>query len=162
MRPLSHRALAVCLAGAALGMMLSAALAQAPSFAGTWRWNRTQSTIAPGEPVPQEVILAIAAAEPGRVQWTLTRTDDKGAKFVESFNGTGDGRPAPVTGGMPGTTARFTVSPTSLASSYANTDGSAERATCTLSPDGRLMTCLGSDDDGKGHTSNYRDVFDRQ
>jgi hypothetical protein len=161
MLPLSRHALAVCLAWAAMGTVL-AALAQAPSFAGNWRWNKTQSTIAPGEPVPNDVVLAIAAAEPGRVQWTLTRVDGQNAKFVETYSGTGDGRPAPVTGAPPGTTARFTVTPTTLTSSYAYGDGSAERATCTLSPDGRVMTCAGTDDDGKGHTNNYRDVFDRQ
>jgi hypothetical protein len=141
--------------------MLTAA-AQSPSFAGNWRWNRAQSTIAPGEPVPNEVVLAIGAAEVGRVQWTLTRVDSKAGKVAESYSGTGDGRPAPVIGAPPGTTARFTVTPTTLTSSYAYVDGSSERATCTLSPDARVMTCAGTDDDGKGHTSTYRDVFDRQ
>jgi hypothetical protein len=141
---------------------MPAALAQTLPFAGNWLWNPAQSTVAPGEPVPKAVVLAIAGAETGRVQWTLTRTDDKGDKFVESYNGTGDGRPAPVIGAAPGTTARFTVTATTMTSSYANSDGSTEHATCTLSPDGRLMTCAGTDDDGKGHTTHYRDVFDRQ
>jgi hypothetical protein len=161
MRPSSRWAFAAVVAWTATGSMLTAQ-AQAPSFAGTWRWNRAQSTVAPGEPVPSDVVLAIAHAEAARVQWTLTRTDDKGEKFVESYSGTGDGRPAPITGAPPGTTARFTVTPTSVASSYANSDGSSENATCTLSPDGRVMTCAGIDDDGTGHTRNYRDVFDRQ
>lgn len=161
MRLLSRCAIAACIAWAATGSMLTA-LAQTPSFVGTWRWNAAQSTMTPGEAPPREVVLAIGGAETGRVQWTLTRVDAKGDKLVESYSGTGDGKPAPVIGAPPGTTARFTVAPNSLTSSYANSDGSTERATCTLSPDGRVMTCLGTDDDGKGHTSSYRDVFDRQ
>jgi hypothetical protein len=161
MLPLSRRALVASLAWALTGSII-AALAQTPSFAGNWRWSRAKSTIAPGEPVPNDVVLAIAAADAGRVQWTLTRVDAKGGTFVETYSGTGDGKPAPVTGAAPGTMARFTVTPTTLTSAYAYGDGSAERATCTLSPDGRVMTCAGSDDDGKGHTSSYRDVFERQ
>ena len=160
--PSKHRVIAVCLWGAAMCAAPAAAFAQAPAFVANWYWNRTQSTVAPGEDLPSSVVLAITAAETGRVQWTLTGTDAKGAKHAETYSGTGDGKPAPVIGAPPGTMASFTVSPTTMTASYTNTDGSSEHTSCTLSPDHRQMICAGADNDGKGHTSNYRDVYDRQ
>ena len=160
MRPLPNpTSIAVWLAIAAGA---SPAVAQSPGFVGTWHWNKAQSSVAAGDSPPSEVVLAIAAAESGRVQWTLTGTDPKGVKHVESYNGSGDGKPAAVTGAAPGTVASFTVTPTTLAASYSNPDGSSERTSCTLSPDRRQMICAGTENDGKGHTSDYRDVYDRQ
>jgi hypothetical protein len=160
MRPLLNRTIAVaCLVWAAAA---TPALAQAPAFVGSWHWNRAESTVAAGEQLPNDVVLAIATAETGRVQWTLTGTDAKGAKHVESYNGTGDGKPAAVAGAPQGTTAAFTVTPTTMTAAYSNTDGGAEHTTCTLSTDRRKMVCAGTDSDGKGHTSTYRDVYDRQ
>lgn len=161
MRRLPNRAAAVaCLVW--LAAATPPALAQAPSFVGNWHWNRAESTVAAGEPLPNDVVLAIAAAETGRVQWTLTGIDAKGGKHTESYNGTGDGKLGPVAGAPQGTMASFTVTPATMTAHYTNTDGSSEQTSCTLSPDKRKMICAGTDSDGKGHTSTYRDVYDRQ
>jgi hypothetical protein len=48
-----------------------------------------------------------------------------------------------------------------MGSSYSNPDGSSERALCSLSGDGKTMTCHGTENDGKGHTLDYTDIYER-
>jgi hypothetical protein len=130
-------------------------------FAGEWHWNKAESTVIPGEPLPREVVLRIANASPARVQWTLTRTDADGSQHAESFAGSGGGQPGPITG-APDTTGAFTVTASTLEASYQSKDGSTDRTSCTLSADRRKMTCRGTESDGKGHSMNYVDVYDRR
>src|SRR5579864_7415824 len=59
----------------------------AGAFVGEWHWNKAESSVIPGEPLPREVVLRIASATPARVQWTLTRTDADGSQHTESFGG---------------------------------------------------------------------------
>jgi len=153
------------MAAAAAALLLStAALAAddgAGAFAGEWRWNKTESSVIPGEPVPREVVLRIASATPARVQWTLTRTDADGSEHTESFSGSGNGQAGTVTG-APDTTGAFTVTATTLEANYASKDGSTDRTSCTLSADRKKMTCRGTESDGKGHSMNYVDIYDRR
>jgi hypothetical protein len=155
-----HRLIAALLALAALSMT-PAARADAPMFVGKWHWNPKESSTAPGEPLPRDVVLNITSADKARVQWSVTTIDNKGAQTVKSFVGTGDGKAGPVTGD-PGTTGAFTLADTTMESVYTSADGSTDRATCSVSSDRKKMTCRGAESDGKGHSTNYTDVYNRQ
>jgi hypothetical protein len=148
--------LALAVSGAA-----TAARADSPLFVGKWHWNPKESSTAPGEPLPRDVVLNIANADKTRVQWTVTTVDGKGAQTVKSFAGTGDGKSAPIAGD-PGTTGAFTLTDTAMESVYASADGGTDRSTCSVSSDRRKLTCRGTESDGKGHSTNYTDVYDRQ
>jgi hypothetical protein len=152
--------LALVLAIAGLGAPL--ALAADGPWAGRWHWNEAESTKTPGEAPPRDITLVIESATPAHVQWSLTITDPTGAQHQQSFSGSGDGKPSPVGGAPAGTTGALTVTPTHFDSVYSNSDGSADRSSCTLSADRRKMTCRGADSDGKGHSIPYTDVYDRQ
>jgi hypothetical protein len=95
------------------------------------------------------------------VQWNLTGTDAKGERHAQSYSGTGDGKPGPVSGAPDGTMAAFTVTATSMTAVYTNRDGGTEHTTCTVAADRKKMICQGTDSDGKGHSSSFRDVYDR-
>lgn len=153
------------LAGALALVAVSAPLAasaDSPGLVGRWHWNPSQSSSTPGEAPPRDVLLVIQSASPARMQWELTIVDPAGARHVQSFSGSGDGKPAAVSGAPPGTTGALTVSANSYEAVYANPDGSSDRSTCSLSPDRQMLTCRGTDSDGKGHSVPYTDVYDRQ
>jgi hypothetical protein len=155
-----RRALAAIALGWAAASVIPAAEAQSPSFVGQWHWIRGESTTTLTAP-PRYVLLNITAAAPDRVEWTMTGTDAQGQKHVHAFIGTGNGTPAPVRGAPDGTTAAFTVTSSSMSAAYANRDGSGERTSCSLTPDRNRMICEGNESDGKGHTTSFRDVYDR-
>ena len=149
-------ALALAVSGAAI-----AARADQPLFVGKWHWNPKESSTAPGEPLPRDVVLNIASADKARMQWSVTTIDAKGAQTVKSFAGTGDGKPGPIAGD-PGTTGAFKLADTTMESVYTSADGGTDRSTCSVSSDRKKMTCRGTESDGKGHSANYTDVYDRQ
>jgi len=150
-------ALALAAAGASFG-----ARADSPGLVGRWHWNPSQSSSVPGEAPPRDVLLVIESASAAHMQWQLTIVDPNGGRHVQSFSGSGDGKPAAVSGAPPGSTGALTVSATSYEAVYANADGSSDRSTCSLSADGKKLTCRGTDSDGKGHSAPYTDVYDRQ
>src|SRR5580692_3429943 len=61
----------------ALGLIatVGAAWADQSPFAGRWRWNRTQSTVQPNEPLPKDIVTEIASADPSRIRWSVTIVD---------------------------------------------------------------------------------------
>jgi hypothetical protein len=140
----------------------AAAYADAGPFVGEWHWNQAESQTPPGETPPKDIVLKIASADVAHVQWTVTATDASGQQHVDSISATGDGKTSQITGSPPGTTRAFTVTPTSLQDVFIGPDGSSDRATCTVSPDRKKLTCRGVESDGKGHSANYVDVFDRR
>jgi hypothetical protein len=152
------RALAGLLLAVSAGV---AAAAGGSPFVGSWHWNRAASESPPGEPQPNAVVLNITHADTRRVDWRLTITEN-GQHAVQSFTGSGDGKPVAVEGRSDGSTGAFTVTATTLDSLYAYPDGASDRASCTVSPDGKRMTCRGVENDGKGHTAAYTDVYDRK
>jgi hypothetical protein len=155
-----NRLIAAVLALAVVGAA-TAARADSPLFVGKWHWNPTESTTAPGDPLPRDVVLNIIGADKAHVQWSVTTIDNKGAQTVKSFAGTGDGKPGPIAGD-PGTTGAFTLAGTTMESVYTSADGGVDRSTCSVSSDRKKMTCRGTESDGKGHSANYTDVYDRQ
>jgi hypothetical protein len=139
------------------------ALSAEPSpLVGRWHWDPSQSTATPGEPAPRDVLLVIEIAEPAHIKWTLTLTDAAGTQHKKSFDGTGDGKRVAISGGAPGTTAAFTVTPNTFDSDYRSPDGGFDRSSCALSADRKKLTCNGTDSDGQGHATPYVDVYDRQ
>jgi hypothetical protein len=141
---------------------LFAATAQSPPFVGQWQWNRAESSSQASGAPPRQQVLAIASADRARVQWSMTIVDAQGQQHVESFTGTGDGKPVQVSGAPEATQGSFTVTATALESHYTSRDGSSDHASCTLSPDRKKMTCRGTESDGKGHANTYVDVYDRK
>lgn len=139
-----------------------AAHAEADLFVGHWQWNRAESTPIPGGAPPKELILNIIRADPARMQCTVTVTDNKGQKHVQSFMGTGDGKAAPLIGAPPGTQESFKVTATAIETRSTSGDGGSDHATCKVSGDHKKLTCRGVESDGKGHTTNYVDVYDRR
>jgi hypothetical protein len=157
--PMRSRALAALLLAVSVGV--AAAAGQSP-FVGTWHWNRTASKSPPGEPLPRDVVLDITNADARQVDWRLTIVDPDGERGVQSFKGSGGGKPVAVQGRDDGSTGAFTVTATTLVSLYTYPKGATDRASCTLSADGKRMTCQGVENDGKGHTARYTDVYDRE
>jgi len=159
---MSNRIVSTAILALALGGVASLSHADSGQFVGQWHWNRTESSVAPDEPLPRDVVLKISSAEAARVQWTLTTVDSRGEQHVESYTGAGDGKPAAIAGGPAGTTGAFTLIGDALEGTYTNQDGSSDRSSCTVSADREKMTCRGTESDGKGHSMNYVDVYDRQ
>jgi hypothetical protein len=146
-----------------LAVGASTARAQAPPLVGEWRWNPTESTTAPDDPAPRNLVLAITAADPAHVQWTMTGTDAKGRRKVQSYEGPGDGRLAPVNGGPDGTMAAFTISGSAMTITYTDRGGRVrEQTSCAVAAGGHRMTCQGNLLDGLGHAVSFRDVYDRR
>jgi hypothetical protein len=146
-----------------VGFAAMAAVAAEPSpFVGEWHWNQAASTSVPGEPLPREVVLKVSSADTAHVAWTLITVDAKGGRHVQPFNGSGDGKPVPVVDATDGATDAFTVTASTFDSVYADRDGATDRSSCTLSADHKLMTCRGTESDGKGHSVDYVDVYDRK
>jgi len=138
------------------------AQADAPGLVGRWHWNPAQSSSTPGEAPPQDVLLVIESASPAHLRWQLTIVDPTGGRHTQSYDGSGDGKPAAVSGAPPGTTGALKVTGNSYEAVYTNADGSSDRSSCSLSPDRQKLTCRGTDSDGKGHSMAYTDVYDRQ
>jgi hypothetical protein len=152
-------AAAIVLAGCSVALI---ARAEANLFVGEWHWNKAESSGLPGEPPPRDEVLTIGSADMARVQWTVTTVDAQGQQHTETFTGTGDGKAAQIPGAPEGTMHAFTVTGHSLEALYTSKDGSSDRSSCELSKDGKKMTCRGTESDGKGHSANYVDVYDRK
>jgi hypothetical protein len=131
-------------------------------FVGEWDWNRAESSGLPGEPPPRDEVLTIGSADIARVQWTVTTVDAQGQQHTESYTGTGDGKAAQIPGAPEGTMHAFTVTNHSLEAVYISKDGNSDRSSCEVSTDRKKMTCRGTESDGKGHSANYVDVYDRK
>jgi len=148
--------LGLCLVGAA-----GAAWADDSPFAGRWRWNRTQSTVQPGEPLPKDIMTEIASVDPTRIRWSVTIIDPTDQKHVQTFDAPPDGQPHPVQGSGDGTTAAFTLASGTLQAVFKNPAGQTDSVACTVSPDRKKMSCKGTVAGDKGQAENYVDIYDR-
>lgn len=147
--------------GLCAGLAASAAWADGSPFVGRWHWNATQSTTTPGEPVPKDVTAEITNADNSRVTWVVHITDLQGQPHQESFDAAPDGAFHQVQGSGDGTTASFTLASNALQAVFKGPAGETDQLACTVSADSKQMTCQGVLNDGKGHSDNYRDVYDR-
>lgn len=138
-----------------------AGAAEAGQFVGKWHWNKTASSVDPNEPAPKDIVLEIRSADPAHVQWTVTAIDTDGKAHVTSFDGPADNTPRPLQGSAPGETAAFSVDSQTLKAIYRDPSGATDTQSCSLSADGRKMTCAGTEADGKGKSDTYTDAYDR-
>ena len=136
----------------------SAARAQASPFVGHWRLNPAMSKQPPGETPPKDVVADIARAEAMHVRWTLTVTDPQGQVDTSTFDLPANGEFYPISAD---TTAAVQLTAATLQATFLDSTGQSDKLTCTLSPDGRRMTCNGVISQGNGGTAPYVDVFDR-
>ena len=143
----------LCLASAA-----GTAWADNSSFAGRWHLNRAQSTLPPGEPVPNDVIAEISRVDSTHVQWSLTVLAAQGQTSVETFDAVPNGEFYPINSD---TTAAFSLIGNTLQATFKGPTGQTDTLTCTLAADQKKMTCKGVLSSGDGRTTNYVDVYDR-
>ena len=132
--------------------------AEGNPFVGRWHLNREQSTLPPGDPVPDDLSSEISRADAGQVKWSVTVLTPDGRTFVETFNGVADGEFHPISSD---TTASFQLTADTLRSTFKGPTGQSDVQTCTLSTDQKQMTCRGVLNDGNGRVQAYVDVFDR-
>ena len=127
-------------------------------FVGKWHWNRAQSTLAPGEPVPSDMTAEFSRVDSAHVKWSITVTNAQGRASVESFDTPANGDFYPINGD---TVAAFTVKGDTLQGTFKGPAGETDSLTCVLSTDRRKMTCKGAMTGSDGKTENYVDVYDR-
>ncbi len=136
----------------------SAAHAQASAFVGQWHLNLALSKQPPGETPPRDIVTDIARADAMHVRWTLTVTDGQGQMDKSTFDLPANGEFYPISAD---TTASVQLTATTLQATFLDSTGQTDKLTCTLTPDGRRMTCNGMISQGTGGMAGYVDVFDR-
>ena len=144
--------------GLCIALVASSAWADSNSFIGRWHWNRAQSTLPPGEPVPNDVVAEISRVDSTHVQWSLTVVAAQGQKSVETFDTVANGEFYPISSD---TTAAFRLTENTLQATFKGPTGQTDALTCTLAANQKKMTCKGVLSSGDGRTTNYVDVYDR-
>ena len=152
------------LRGITMVMGLCAVLAASSAWAGSrpivgrWHWNRAQSTLPPGEPVPKDLICEISRADDSHVKWAVTVLTPEGQSYVETFDTVANGEFYPISSE---TTASFRLTGDTLQATFKGPAGQLDAHTCTLSADQKQMICRGVLTEGDGRTVNYVDIYDR-
>jgi hypothetical protein len=144
--------------GLCVVLAASSAWADSSPFVGRWHWNRAQSTLPPGEPVPNDITAEISRADSSHLKWSLTILPSQGQPIVDAFDAPANGEFYPISSD---TTAAFHLTGTTLQGTFKGPTGQTDDLACTLAADQKKMTCSGVLSDGKGHTTNYVDVYDR-
>ena len=144
--------------GLCVALMAGSAWADSSPFVGKWHWNRAESVLPPGEPVPNDVTAEISRADAMHLKWSLTILADQGQQNIETYDAPANGEFYPVSSD---TTAAFRLTGNTIQATFKGSSGETDTLTCTLATDQKKMTCPGTLADGKGHTTNYVDVFDR-
>jgi hypothetical protein len=134
------------------------AWADGSPFVGRWHWNRTESTLPPGEPGPRDMVIDVSQADLAHLRWSVAVTDPQGQRSVETYDAPPDGTFHPISGD---TTASFHLNGSTLAAVFRGPEGQTDKMTCTVSPNRQKMTCLGSMSGPNGTAIGYRDVYDR-
>ncbi len=158
---MKHRFQLALLIAVAAVFVANTGMAETPGLVGKWHWNPKLSSSMEDGPPPKDVLLDIASATDKLVQWTVTETDDKGAKHIISFNGPANALPRPLQGGQDGTTAVFSVTTGAMKVTFRSTSGDTDTQDCSMSTDARRLTCRGTILFTGGKSANYVDVYDR-
>jgi hypothetical protein len=136
---------------------LCAALAAGPAwadgspFVGRWHWNPTQSTMPPGEPVPNDLTTEFSRADSDHLTWSVTIVTPGGRRYVDTFDVPPDGEFYPISSD---TTGAFRLTGDALQATFKGPTGQFDAVTCTLSADQKVMTCSGVLNEGNGRTVN--------
>lgn len=145
--------------GLCAGAATNAAWAESGEFVGRWHWDRAQSTVPPGEPVPDDVTIEISRADRSHLSWSLTvLTSRDSGPHVETFDAPADGEFRPINSD---TTASFQLTSGTLQATFKGPTGQLDAMTCTLSTNNQMMTCSGATSGGAGQTTHYVDVYDK-
>ncbi len=141
-------------------VLASAAPARADGspFVGRWHWNKAESKVPPGEPVPADMVADFSRVDSAHVRWSITMTNAHGVPTVESFDTPANGEFYPVSGD---TTAAFVVKGNTLQGTFKGPSGEMDTLLCTLSSDTRKMRCDGKLTGMDGKSQSYVDVYDR-
>jgi len=146
--------------GLCAALAASSARADGSPFVGRWHWNRTQSKLPPGGPVPNDLTSEISRVD-SHVKWSVTilTTDlTTEARHVETIEAAADGESHPISSD---TAASCRVADDGLQTTFKGPAGQSDTQTCTLSADRKQMTCSGMLTGRDGETVKYVDVYDR-
>jgi len=157
-KPMRGLVIAKTVVGICIALAAGSAWADSSSLLGRWHWNRAQSTMPPGEPVPNDLTVEISRVDSTHVKWSLTVLAAQGRKNVEAFDTPANGEFYPVSSD---TTAAFRLGEGSLQATFKGPSGGTDTLTCTVAADRKKMTCKGMLIDGEGRATNYVDVYDR-
>jgi hypothetical protein len=157
-KSMSGLGIAKTVVGICIALAAGPALADSNSLIGRWHWNRALSTMPPGEPVPDDLMVEISRVDSMHVKWSLTVLAPQGHKSIEAFDTPANGEFYPVSSD---TTAAFRLSESSLQATFKGLNGEADTLTCSVAADRRKMTCKGVLIDSEGRAINYLDVYDR-
>jgi hypothetical protein len=155
---MNRRDIANVVAGLCVALAAGPAWADSSSLVGRWHWNRAQSTMPPGEPVPNDLMVEISRVDSTHVKWSLTVAAAQGRRNVEAFDTPANGEFYPVSSD---TTAAFRLGESALQATFKGPTGETDSLTCTVATDRKKMTCKGVLIDGDGRAANYVDVYDR-
>jgi hypothetical protein len=136
----------------------SAAWAESSPFVGRWHWNRAQSTLPLGESSPNDLATEISRGDGNSVTWSVTIVTPDNQSHVVTFEAGANGESQRISSD---TTASARLTSDTLQASFKGPTGRSDAQTCTVSANRQQMTCRGVLTDGKGHTVNYVDVYDR-
>jgi hypothetical protein len=150
--------MAKAVVGLCLMLAAGSAWADSSSLVGRWHWNRAQSTMPAGEPVPNDLTVEITRVDSTHVKWSLTVLPAQGDKHIEAFDTPANGEFYPVSSD---TSAAFRLGEGSLQATFKGPGGETDDLTCTVAADRKKMTCKGTLVGGDGRTSSYVDVYDR-
>ena len=143
--------------GLCVALTASSAWADGSPFVGRWHWNRTQSTLPPGEAAPNDLISEISRADGTYVTWSVTIVTPDGQPHVVAFDARANGEFIRISSD---TTASARLAGDTLQATFKGPTGQSDVQTCSVSADRRQMTCRGVLTDGD-RTVNYVDVYDR-
>ena len=144
--------------GLCAALTVSSAWAESSPFFGRWHWNRTQSTLPPGEPAPNDLTSDISRADGNYVTWSVTLVTPDGQSHVVAFDTAANGESHRISSD---TTASARLTGDTLQATFKGPTGRSDAQTCTVSADHRQMTCRGVLTDGHGRTVNYVDLYDK-
>lgn len=144
--------------GLCAALAVSSAWADSSPFVGRWHWNRAQSTLPPGEPVPNDLTSEISRADSSHVKWSVTILTPDGRPHVVTFDAAANGEFYPLSSD---TTASARLTGDTFQATFKGPSGRSDAQTCTVSADRKQMTCRGVLTNGTGQTVSYVDVYDR-
>lgn len=142
-----------------LVLISAVALAADSPFVGHWHWNKTQSSLPPGETPPEDMVADIMRVDNAHVRWSVTVTDAQGKKDVESFDAPANGEFYPISTGA---TASFRLSGEELDAVFKGPGDETDSLNCTVAGDRSKMTCKGTLSQAGGKSASYVDVYDRK